>query len=347
MTAAWRSLQRRWPLYAIGLLAGLLVWSALDAHGGVPDPTGSQVRLSDGAVVFDSGLLVFREGLETILVLAAVTASMLGANAGYRRPIAAGAFAGFAATVATWFLAAWAIGQLGAGGLALQAATGLLAVIVLLVVMNWFFHKVYWTGWISNRNRRRRRILDRAGVDGKRAVLIGLIVLGLTSVYREGFEVVLFLQNLRLAYGSGVVLAGAGIGLALTLVVGGLTFLAHRKLRYKRMLVLTGVMLGVVLIVMVGESVQEMQLAGWLPATAVPLSIPGWVGLWFAVFPTVEGLVAQLLAAALVIGSYYGAEYVKVKRPRARGERAAQRPEAPPRWQPAQRPAMSAETTAS
>ena len=84
------------------------------------------------------------------------------------------------------------------------------------------------------------------------------------------------------------------------------------------MLVLTGVMLGVVLIVMVGESVQEMQLAGWLPETTVALSIPGWVGLWFAVFPTVEGLVAQALAAALVLGSYFGAEYWRVKRPRKR-----------------------------
>ena len=88
------------------------------------------------------------------------------------------------------------------------------------------------------------------------------------------------------------------------------------------MLVLTGVMLGVVLIVMVGESVQEMQLAGWLPETTVALAIPGWVGLWFAVFPTVEGLVAQALAAGLVVGSYFGAEYWRVKRPRRRAAAA-------------------------
>jgi high-affinity iron transporter len=106
-------------------------------------------------------------------------------------------------------------------------------------------------------------------------------------------------------------------------VVGVITFLAHRHMPYKRMLVLTGVMLGVVLIVMVGESVQEMQLAGWLPETSVALSIPGWVGLWFAVFPTVEGLVAQALAAALVLGSYFGAEYWRVKRPRRRAEATA------------------------
>jgi high-affinity iron transporter len=347
MSSVLRPLQRRWPLYVVGLLAALLAWSALSASGGVPDPTASTSRLSHGAVVFDSGLLVFREGLETILVLAAVTASMAGANAVYRKPTGLGAAAGFLATLATWFLAVWAIGALGGGGLAVQAATGLLAVVVLLVVMNWFFHRVYWTGWISNHHRRRRRILDRAGIDSKRATIFGLILLGFTSVYREGFEVVLFLQNLRLSYGAAAVLEGAALGLALTAAVGVLTFLAHRHLNYKRMLVVTGVLLGVVLIVMVGESVQEMQLAGWLPTTTVPLAIPGWVGLWLAVFPTVEGLVAQLLAAGLVIGSYYGAEYVKVRRPRARAERVAKRPEGPPGWEPAQRPSISVETIAS
>jgi high-affinity iron transporter len=334
LTAISSSLRRHWPLYLGGLLIALLAWSAFDAHGGTPEP-GAGEHLSHGAVVLDSALLVFREGLETILVLAAVTASMVGATQVYRRPIALGAATGFLASVATWFLAAWVLGQLGAGGLAVQAATGLLAVIVLLVVMNWFFHKVYWTGWIANRNRHKREIVSRAGIDGKRATMIGLVLLGLTSVYREGFEVVLFLQSLRLSYGAGTVLEGVALGLALTAAVGVITFLAHHRMPYKRMLVLTGVMLGIVLIVMVGESVQEMQLAGWLPETTLALSIPGWVGLWFAVFPTVEGLVAQGLAAALVVGSYFGAEYWRVKRPQRAAARSAQ---------PA---SINAETTAS
>lgn len=335
-----RSYARWWPLGLVGLGAALLAWSALDASGGVPDPTASTAHLSHGAVILDSGLLVFREGLETILVIAAVTASMLGANSLYRKPVAAGAGVGFAATVLTWFAAAWLIGMLGGGGLAIQAATGLLAVLVLLVVMNWFFHRVYWTGWIAHHHRWRRRLLDRAGVDPMRATMLGLILLGFTSVYREGFEVVLFLQNMRLTYGAVTVLEGIGIGLALTFTVGLLTFLAHRRLHYKRMLVLTGVLLGIVLIVMVGESVQEMQLAGWLPVTTLPLSVPGWVGLWFAVFPTAEGLLAQALAAALVAGSYYAAEYVRVRRPRARGEAAASRPDAVP-LRPADMPVPS------
>jgi high-affinity iron transporter len=85
------------------------------------------------------------------------------------------------------------------------------------------------------------------------------------------------------------------------------------------MLIVTGVMVGVVLIVMVGESAQDLQLAGWLPTTSIGVAIPGWLGLWFAVFPTVESLAAQ----ALVLGSYFVAEEIRVRRPR-RAARFAQ-----------------------
>jgi len=59
---------------------------------------------------------------------------------------------------------------------------------------------------------------------------------------------------------------------------------------------------------MVGEQAQEMQLAHWLPTTPIPgleRVLPDWLGLWFAIFPTVETLVAQGIAALLVLGSYF------------------------------------------
>jgi high-affinity iron transporter len=249
-------------------------------------------------------------------VLAAVTASFLGAERALRRPVAAGAAAALGASVVTWFAAIWLIGALGGPGLDVQAATGLLAVAVLLVVMNWFFHRVYWTGWISHHHQRRRVLLGRAR-DGD-GVVLGLVLLGFTSVYREGFEVVLFLQNLRVTYGSAQVLQGVAIGLALTAAVGWVTFVLQERLPYKRMLIATGVLLGVVLLVMVGESVQEMQLAGWLPSTSLGVAFPGWLGLWFAAFPTVEGVAAQAAALVLVAGSYVAAERVRGSRASAR-----------------------------
>jgi high-affinity iron transporter len=317
--AARRRLLRRaaWSLVA-GAAIAALTWKAVTSPDGVTDPTAQGASLSHGAVVVDSGLLVFREGLEAVLVLAALTASFVGANRGLRRPVAAGAGTALLASVATWFAAIVLIGALGGPGLDLQAATGLLAVAVLLVVMNWFFHKIYWTGWISAHNKVRRRVATPSA--GRRA-LFGLGVLGFTAVYREGFEVVLFLQNLRLSAGDAAVLEGVGLGFALTVAAGAITFSAQHRLPYRKMLVATGILLGFVLLVMVGESVQEMQLAGWLPTTPIGVGFPGAIQLWFAAFPTVEGLAAQAAAAALVLGSYVAAE--RVRRPRPEPELVA------------------------
>jgi high-affinity iron transporter len=311
---------------AVLVVLGALVWQGVTASGN-PDPTVP--HLNHNAAILDTGLLVFREGLEAILVLSAITASLMGSNQPYRKPITAGAGLGFLATIVTWFIAIAILNAISAPALDIQAATGLLAIVVLLIIMNWFFHKIYWTGWISLHNKRRRTLMQNAQED-RSHTMFGLGLLGFSAMYREGFEVVLFLQSLRLQVGSLVVLEGVVVGLFLTAIVAGLTFLAHHKLPYKKMLILTGVMLGAVLIVMVGESVQEMQQAHWITTTAVNLPIPDWMGLWFAVNPNVESLVAQVLAAVLVIGSYFLAQYVRVWRPRRFGRPAAQRPEAPP-----------------
>jgi high-affinity iron transporter len=308
--------RHRWVLISLGaLLLAVLVLQALD--GGVSDPTGP-VRLSHGAVVFNSGLLVFREGLESILVLAAVVSSLVGARAHLRRPIAAGAAAGLVATAVTWVVFDGLLGLIDVNPLDIQAATGLLAILVLVVVMNWFFHRVYWTGWISAQNRRKKSLLADDSGAGARRLFLGLAALGFASTYREGFEIVLFLQNMRLTYGSPTVLEGVALASVLVAIVAAVTFLNQARLPYKRMLVVTGVMLGVVLVVMVGEQVQEMQQAGWIGTSSIGVGFPHWLGTWFATFPNVEGLAAQLASGGLVLGSYFLAAEMRLRRPRRR-----------------------------
>lgn len=310
--AASQPRRRVWRgLIAAGVTAivAVLVWQGITAHG---NPNPEVAGTSRGVAILDIAVLVFREGLECILVLSAITASLVGTSKVHRRPIAIGAGVAFLATLATWFVAVGILSDLTerVSALCLQAATGLLAIVVLLIVMNWFFHKVYWGGWISMHNRRKRELLaePEACVGCSMRLLSGLGMLGFTSLYREGFEVVLFLQSYRLKMGSTVVMWGALLGLLFTGLVAILNFVAHRKLPYRRMLVLTGIMLGVVLLVMVGEQAQEMQLAHWLPSTPIPAlagRIPGWMGLWFSVFPNVQTLAAQGVAAVLVVGSYF------------------------------------------
>jgi high-affinity iron transporter len=141
---------------------------------------------------------------------------------------------------------------------------------------------------------------------------------------------VLFLQNLELQAGSATVLEGVGIGLAGTAVLGALTFWLHRKLPYKRMLVLTGVLVGVVAVVMIGGTALTFQDLGWLPRHATPFTLPEWMGSWLEMYSTWETLGAQLAAGVLVVGSYWLAKEVKVRRPQRRGLEPAIRAVAPP-----------------
>jgi high-affinity iron transporter len=295
-------------------VVALIIWQGVTAHG-TPDPM--EPDTSSAVATMDIGILVFREGLECILVLAAITASMTGRDQVHRRPVAMGAGMAFLATLVTWFIAIKIVGQLteSVPALDLQAATGLLAIIVLLVIMNWFFHRIYWGGWIRAHNRRKKALFANSnGQSSRRSLFWGLILLGFTSLYREGFEVVLFLQSYNLQLGGGVVLKGALLGLFLSGIVAVLTFVLQKRLPYRKMLITTGILLGVVLLVMVGEEAQEMQLAHWISTTDISWlanAVPTWMGMWFAVFPTYETIVAQLLAAILVVGSYYAAAHLR------------------------------------
>src|SRR3954453_700270 len=318
-----RSTRLAWWLAILAVISGL-VYLMATASTGPADPT--EVKTSHGTAVVNSAIIVFREGLEAVLIFAAVTASFLGANKRRRRPVVPGAAVAFGASVVTWFVAQALLSVASPLGPRLEAITGFLAIVVLLVVLNWFVHKVYWSEWIGRHHRQRKKLLKRSGA----AATLGLVALGFTSVYREGFEVVLFLQNLELKAGSAVVLEGVAIGLVATAAVGVVTFWLHHKLPYKKMLVLTGVMVGVVLVVMIGGTALSFQDLGWLPSHPTPFTVPEWMGSWFEMYSTWETLGAQVLAALFVVGSYYLAEYVKVKRPRARGEEPAVRAEAPP-----------------
>ncbi len=230
-------------------------------------------------LVADAAIIVFREGLEAVLILAAITASFVGARRRLRRPVLLGGLAGIAATAVTWGLAQLLVSELGAGGLRLEAITGLLAIAVLLVVTHWFFHRVYWSQWIARFNRQRKRL---EGV---------------------GF------------------LSGQAIGLAATLAVGGVTFVAQRKLPYRRMLIATGVLIALVLAVMTGTTVHVMQGLGWLPSTPTGFTVPPWANRWLGISATWEGIECQLGALVFVVGSYVVAR--ELQSPSRRAHRLA------------------------
>jgi high-affinity Fe2+/Pb2+ permease len=98
---------RRWEWYwwvagiGLALVVGAMIWQGV-VSAGVPDPFAT--NLNPSAVVINTSLIVFREGLEAILVLAAITASFVGAQAHLRRAVFQGAGWAMVASIVTWFI---------------------------------------------------------------------------------------------------------------------------------------------------------------------------------------------------------------------------------------------------
>jgi high-affinity iron transporter len=278
-----------------------------------------------GAIISNAAIIVFREGLEAVIILAALMASMVGAFAHFRRPMVLGVALSLLATAATWWIAQQVLSSLTRFGERLEAVVSLIAIGVLLLITNWFFHKTYWKDWMAGFHQKKRRLLS-----AETGQFLGLVLLGFTSMYREGFETVLFLQALALDAGPSIVLQGVALGALAVAVVGFITFKLQARLPYKKLLVWTGVLIGLVLVTMVGKTVHVMQAVGWLGISPIRgISFPYWAGLWFGLYATWQGIIAQIAAAGFVLGSYYLAEGLQARqrnRPRPVAESTAAQP---------------------
>ncbi|WP_162909693.1 FTR1 family protein [Aggregatilinea lenta] len=295
------------PAEEIEATRAALVGALKDAQLTIGDTSGAPL-----AIITNTAVIVFREGLEAVVILAALLASMVHRYREYRRPVALGVVLASIATLLTFVAAQSLLSSLRQYGEKLEAVVSVIAIGVLLLITNWFFHKVYWTDWLARFHRYKSKALK---LDAGQYV--ALVTLGFTSVYREGFETVLFLQALTLDAGVSIVLQGVLLGLAGVLLAGYLTFRLQKHLPYMTMMVFTGVLIGGVLVTMVGHTVRVMQTVGWLPITGVGTTqFPFWAGQWLGLYATWEGLILQVGAGAFVIGSYYLAEFMK-KRERA------------------------------
>ena len=255
----------------------------------------------------NAGVIVFREGLEAVLILAALMGSLRKKEVRHlRRPMWWGAALAFVATAITWVIMSGTLSLFARFGEKLSAIVSVIAIAVLLVIMNWFVHQVYWNDHMANFQKSKHNLMGR-----RVGQWVGLTVLGFTSIYREGFETVLFLQSLVLSSGLGVVLSGTALGLAAVLGIGVLVFRFQAKLPMKKLLISPGGMICVVLFVIVGNTTHVLQLVGWLPVHALPVGFPAGLGLWLGVYATWEGALLQVFSVAAVIGSFFLAEAIK------------------------------------
>lgn len=270
------------------------------------------------AVAVNSGIVVFREGLEALLIVAALSAGFVTAGSRWRRPAIMGAVVAAPATLITWLITSAVLRSLSSFGLQLQAVLDLGALAVLTVMLAWFFQKFCWTRFVAREQARHRRVLGRASMNGALAPSLGLFAVGFAVIYREGFEAVLYLQALRVQAGAGAVVEGVLVGSVFTAVAALLMLRLRRRLPYRAVVVATACLIGVLTVTMTGQAMRSLQAVGWLAVTPVHFDIPVWAGQWLGLYPSLQTLLAQLLCAIAIAGGAVLSEWLRTRRLRRR-----------------------------
>jgi high-affinity iron transporter len=275
------------------------------------------VSVSPATIAFTTFTILAREGLEAIVILAALLAGLRGVeNIRVRRGIVQGALLGIVASGLTFWLSQTIVRSLMRFGEKLEAVVSVLAVIILFIVTNWVFHKMYWVGW----NARLRDLSKSAkSVRSAHWEVFALLGVGFLTVYREGFETTIFMQSLLLEGGTGSVLLGALAGFAFIGAIGALILFFGAKLPYRKLLVFTGLLVVSIMVTFVGSGVRLFQTVGWLPVHPIGVTFPDWVGVWLGVYPSWEGVLIPPLALVYVGGAWF---YTKIAAARAQARTA-------------------------
>ncbi|MGH2923493.1 MAG: FTR1 family iron permease, partial [Solirubrobacterales bacterium] len=261
--------------------------------------------------------ILFREGLEAVLLIAVLLGSLEAARASsYRRPLAWGAVAAVGATAVTFVLATTLLDIAPVDRELLEAGTALLAVLVLFAVTFWLVSRLEQRRWLEFMRARTAAAVAAGGA-------LAFAGLGFTAVYREGFETVLFYQALIL-YTDGLLLwvgLGAAAAAAALVGLGYAVFALGRKLPLRSMLIGGASILLLLSVAFAGNAVRSLQEADVIVATPIEgewARLPIFVAEMTGIHPTREGIAVQ---AALLVVYAIGALYVFWLRP-ARQRRA-------------------------
>ena len=254
---------------------------------------------SDGlswSLSYISGLLILlREGLEAILVLAAILAFLR--NTGQQsavRSVNAGWALALVAGLATWALAAYVIDVSGAQRELLEGCTALFASVMVLWLGVWMHdrrHAAAWQDYIKS------SLVSGGG-------RFGFAILAFFSVYRELFEVILFYETLWLQAGPAghnAVLAGGATALVLLIGLAWVILRGSAKLPLALFFGINAALLCALSVVFAGHGVKALQEAGIFGTRPVAFFEFDWLGIHADAY----SLGAQVVALA-AIGVLFG-----------------------------------------
>jgi high-affinity iron transporter len=249
--------------------------------------------------------LIFREGLESALIIGAILTYLEASrNDRFKKHVYYGIIIAAGATAVTWFMAQYIIELSGASRELIEAIAGISAVAVLFWVSFWVLNKIETKKWIEFVKAK----VWKATTTGS---LMVFVMLSFFTVYREGFETVLFYQAIFsfAKYMEWYVIAGLISGLV---VIIGVALVVRRIGKKLPLRALFGFTMGIgayMSIAFIGNAVREFQELGYIPTTPLIGIVPRFdinLATMTGIHPTLESVIAQIILLSIyLVGSLY------------------------------------------
>ncbi len=251
--------------------------------------------------------IIVREGLEAILVIAAIIAYLTRSGNGKSlKNVYIGAIAGVAASFAAAAVLAWAKRAFVGAGLAqevIEGITALIAVCVLFYVSNWMISKAEAASWSRYINGKVQSSVEQGSS-------FALAFTAFLSVFREGAEVVLFYQPMLSEGNPGMVWTGFGVGCVLLVFVYLAITRLSIKLPIKVFFTATSILMAVMCVSFLGSGIKELAEGNVFD---LALRVPGVpendVIQIFGIYPWLETLLPQLILAIVLLITFLVAHY--------------------------------------
>lgn len=243
---------------------------------------------------WDAALILLREGLEAILVLAALLAYLRReAVPAARRWVWSGAAAGLAASIGLAVLLTYSLSQAASGGARelIEGITGLVAVVMMLTVGRWLHGKSSTVAWNKYVDRQMQGALAKGN-------LWYLFFIAALAILREGAETTIFYAGMAPAIDTSQLLLGIGSALVVLIILGYAMIALSARLPVAAFFRAATVLIYYLVFRFLGESLHALQIAGKLPAhNGHSLPSIGWLG----IYPTWETTIPQLLVLVFIL----------------------------------------------
>lgn len=253
---------------------------------------------------WDAALVLLREGLEALLVLAALLAFAKRANqTAARRMIWAGAGTGLVLSAGLALALTYLIAKAASGSTRelFEGIIGLVAVVMMLAVGHFLHGKSNAQAWNDY-------IAKQVGGALRRGSLWSLFALSGLAILREGAETAVFYIGMAPSIEPGQLLTGMLGASAALAILGYVVIRFSVKLPIKPFMLIASLFIYYLVIRFLGESLHALQVAGLLPVhRAAWLPEAGWLG----AYPTWEtfapqGLFLLFIVARLTVTEYRG-----------------------------------------